>query len=77
MTGTENLTIQIPISILRELNSLERNDLPPKLAIQLARQMYPWLNELLKILVVEAERITETRTDELFCEALFTVEKES
>ena len=74
---TENLTIQIPTSILRELNSLERDDLPPKLAIQLARQMYPWLNELLKVLVSETQRIAKTQTDELFCEALFTVEKES
>ena len=77
MTETENLTIQIPTSILRELNSLERKDLPPKLSIQLARQMYPWLNELLKALVIESQRITKTRTDELFSEAIFTVDKES
>ncbi|MDE0017795.1 MAG: hypothetical protein OXU51_16550 [Candidatus Poribacteria bacterium] len=77
MTGTENLTIQIPISILRELTSLERDDLPPKLAIQLARQMYPWFDQLLQVLIIEAERIAKTRTDELFSEALFTVEKES
>ena len=77
MTETENLTIQIPTSILRELNSLERKDLPPKLAIQLARQMYPWLNELLKVLVVESQRIAKTRTDKLFSEAIFTVDKES
>ena len=74
---TETITIEIPLLINRELVQLDRKDIKPeKLAITLARQMHPWLDELLSLLIEEAHKNTKRATDALFIEAFNRVEME-
>ena len=75
---TKTMTIEIPLSINRELVTLDREDIKPeKLLIKLARQMYPWLDELLSLLTAEAHENCRCATNALFNEALKTIETES
>ena len=74
---TETITIEIPLSINRELVQLDRADIKPeKLSIKLARQMYPWFDDLLSLLIAEAYENQKYATYALFNEAFNTVETE-
>lgn len=74
---TETITIEIPLSINRELVQLDREDIKPeKLSIKLARQMYPWFDELLSLLTAEAHENSRRATNALFNEAFNTIEIE-
>ena len=74
---TETINIEIPLLINRELVQLDRKDIKPeKLAITLARQMHPWFDELLSLLVEEAHKNTKRATHALFMEAINRVETE-
>lgn len=74
---TKMITIEIPLSINRELVKLDREDIKPeKLSIKLARQMYPWFDELLSLLIAEADENCRCATNALFNEALNTIETE-
>lgn len=74
---TETMTIEIPLSINRELVQLDREDIKPeKLSITLARQMYPWFDELFSLLTAEAHENCRRATNALFNEALKTIEIE-
>ena len=74
---TETITIEIPLSINRELVQLDREDIKPeKLSIKLARQMYPWFDELLSLLTAEAQENCRRATNALFNEAFNTIEIE-
>ena len=48
------LRVVLPQFICRNLTSLGRNDLPPTVAIQQAREMYPWFDTLIRVLQTEA-----------------------
>ncbi len=74
---TEMITIEIPLSINRELVQIDREDIKPeKLSIKLARQMYPWFDDLLSLLIAEACENQKCATYALFNEAFNTVETE-
>ncbi|MCG9134567.1 hypothetical protein J5I95_23125 [Candidatus Poribacteria bacterium] len=74
---TETITIEIPLLINRELVQLDRKDIKPeKLAITLARQMHPWLDELLSLLIEETYKNTKRATHALFLEAFNRIEPE-
>ena len=68
------IKIEVPTAINRELACLDRKDIKPeKIAILLARQQYPWLDELLTLLTAAAEKNVKHATDQLFAEALTTI----
>ena len=60
----------IPEEVNRELACLGRDDLPPTLAIDQVRAMYPWLDKILIQLQEQAQMHVERETDKLFREAL-------
>ena len=68
------ITITLIDEALKGLVSLGRTDLPPTLAIDLARQMYPWLDHLLNKLQTESQDIAHARIDTLFIEGLDLVD---
>ena len=49
------MAVDFPLETVRELIRLERIDLPSCVAIDQARQMYPWVNALFKELCRKAD----------------------
>ena len=71
------IKIEVPTAINRELACLDREDIKPeKLAILLARQQYPWFDELLTLLTAAAQENVKHAIDELFAEALKTIQRD-
>ena len=71
------IKIEVPTAINRELACLNRKDIKPeKLAILLARQQYPWLDELLTLLTAAAQENVKHAIDQLFGEALTTINRD-
>ena len=71
----ETLTIDISPGAFRELLLLKRTDLPPKISIELACQMHPFLEEILNVLHIAAHKIYKPRETNMLLDAVIDVEK--
>ena len=71
----ETLTIEISREAFRELLLLKRTDLPPKISVEVACQLHPFLSEVLDALYRAAHKIHKPRETDMMLEAIQTVEK--
>ena len=71
----ETLTIEISREAFRELLLLKRTDLPPKISIEVACQLHPFVSEILDALYTAAHKIHKPRETDMILEGIFTVEK--
>lgn len=70
------LKIELSDFIVKTLASLDHPHLPELVSVKLARQMYPWVDELFETLKKECKKhVVKQTTDELFWEAILGVEK--
>lgn len=74
-TKKETLTIEISREAFRELLLLKRTDLPPKISIEVACQLHPFLSEVLEALYTTAHKIHKPRETDMMWEAIRTIEK--
>ena len=71
----ETLTIEISREAFKELLLLKRTDLPPKISIEVACRLHPFLSEILDALYTAAHKIHKPRETDMMWEAIRTVEK--
>ena len=71
----ECISIEISPKAFRELLRLKRTDLPPKISIEVACQLHPFLKEILDTLYSAAHKINKKRETKMMTEAILTVEK--
>ena len=74
-TQKETLTIEISREAFREILLLKRTDLPPKVSVEIACQLHPFLSEVLDALYTAAHKIHKPRETDMMWEAIQTVEK--
>lgn len=71
----ETLTIEISREAFREILLLKRTDLPPKVSVEIACQLHPFLSEILDALYTAAHKIHKPRETGMMWEAIKTIEK--
>lgn len=71
----EKITIEISPKAFRELLLLKRTDLPPKISIEVASQLHPFLKEILDALYSAAHKIHKKRETKMMTQAILTIEK--
>lgn len=74
-TKKEPITIEISREAFREILLLKRTDLPPKISIEVACQLHPFLSEILDALYTAAHKIHKPRETDMMWEAIQTIEK--
>ena len=73
MDDKSEFTIELSRVVVRELACLGRSDLPRPVSIELARQLHPWLDELLDTLQPKAQKIANDNITQFFVEGIYTV----
>lgn len=74
-TQKETITIEISREAFREILLLKRTDLPPKISVEVACQLHPFLSEVLDALYTAAHKIHKPRETDMMWEAIQTIEK--